>query len=85
MAYRIIYLPTADIVRFGKSGKRKVFFMTKELAIDWLNNHDCLLRDGPNDTPFYLKPSGISVCYLTSQIVPKYLLEVIEIGGKCGE
>jgi len=72
---RIIYLPTAEIVGYGKSN-RKAFFMTKEHAIKFIKTNDCIIPASGNP---YFPGKTKSIVYLTSSIIPKHLLEVIEV------
>ena len=86
--YRIIYLPTAQIVRWnsGNDNSRHAYFIDKMNALDFLINENCYLIDKFAEIPFFLEDGQKwKHQYLNAnkdgfiRTVPKHLLDVMEI------
>jgi hypothetical protein len=82
--FKIVYLPTAAMVRWnnGKSDSRIVQFIQKENAVAFLETEEYYMIGDISQNPFVLDDcSQWKKQYLKDyHKVPKYLLEVVEVG-----
>lgn len=85
--FRIIYLPTAEYVRYIRGHNtdgetRLTFFHTRECAQKFLDSQVCIGRLSDYKTqynsPFYARRVVINQ-YFGGTIVPRHLLEVVEV------